>query len=435
MKDTVKPRRDDGEKRGRKGGKHRKPGHRRGRRLFEHGELRLLVLSMIADRPRHGYDIIKDIENRFDGLYAPSPGVIYPALTALDEAGWIVVEPDASGRKHARITDEGLAHLDANRETLDTLLGRRLPQGPRGRAPRPIVAAMEDIKQALRDQMRRGAPPPARTEAISDILRQAARDIAALTPLETTEEEGQPMQQIITRHKLDTRRRDLTVRDKVYLTPHMIRVTLEGPELDGFTSLGADDHIKLFFGDEMRDYTPRRYDPDAGALVLDFAVHDAGPATTWAVAAQSGDSLTIGGPRGSAVIAPVFDWYLLIGDETALPAIGRRVEELTDGVQAITLTAIPGQADEQSFETAADHSAYWVHRPVDQAADAAPLLDALRRMTLPEGDGFIWIAAEAQVARALKQYVLSDLGHPPQHLKASGYWVDGAAGKSAKSLD
>ncbi len=415
-----------------------KTGKHRARRLFEHGELRLLVLSMIADKPRHGYQIIKAIEDRFDGLYAPSPGVIYPTLTALDEAGWVAVEPASSGRKYARITDQGLAHLAANRDTIDRLLTRRLPHGQRDKAPRPIIAAMDDIKTALRDHLHSGALSQGNTETITEILRQAARDIATLPQPETTEQNGQngqTMQPIITRHKHETRRRDLNVRDKTHLTPHMIRITLGGPELEGFVSLGADDHIKLFFGDDMRDYTPRRYDPAAGTLILDFAVHDAGPATDWAVNAQVGDRLTIGGPRGSGVIAPVFDWYLLVGDETALPAIGRRVEELPADVTVITLTAIPGPEDEQTFDTPARHQAHWVYRPVSQSSDPAPLLDAFTGLDLPAGQGFVWIAAEAQVAKALKHHILTDRAHPAAHLKASGYWVAGAAGKSAKSLE
>ncbi|WP_353471738.1 siderophore-interacting protein [Salipiger sp. H15] len=249
------------------------------------------------------------------------------------------------------------------------------------------------------------------------------------------------MENVITRHRHELKRRTLTVQATERLTPHMIRVTLGGEELEGFTSLGADDHIKLFFPGaeadkpEMRDYTPRRHDAKAGTLVLDFATHDAGPATAWAEAAVPGDTLRIGGPRGSAVIAPVFDWYLLIGDETALPAIGRRVEELPAGVTAITLAAVPGPEDEQRFESAAAQEAHWLHRPVAEAHEPEALLEAARGLALPEGRGFVWIAAEARVARALKLHFLDERGHPAPWLKAAGYWVKGDAGSSDKALD
>lgn len=247
------------------------------------------------------------------------------------------------------------------------------------------------------------------------------------------------MDQIITRHRQEPKRRTLTVSKVETLTPHMIRVELESALLQDFSSLSPDDHIKLFFdtGGEkpiMRDYTPRAYDTDAGTLTLDFAVHQAGPATAWAMAAKAGDRLTIGGPRGSAVVAPVFDWYLLIGDETALPAIGRRVEELPAGVKVITLAAVPEVADEQSFTTAATHEAHWVHRPVEQAADPVHLLEAVQDLALPEGKGFVWIAAEAKVARALKAYTLTTLGHPAHWMKAAGYWTEGLVDGADKSL-
>ena len=84
-----------------------------------------------------------------------------------------------------------------------------------------------------------------------------------------------------------------------------------------------------------RDYTPRRYDAGRNELVIDFALHDAGPATDWAAQAEPGQQLAVGGPRGSFVVPDDFDWYLFIGDETALPAIGRRLEELRAGARAI----------------------------------------------------------------------------------------------------
>lgn len=250
------------------------------------------------------------------------------------------------------------------------------------------------------------------------------------------------MDQIITRHRHELKRRTLTVTDTTYLTPHMIRITLGGEELADFVSLGADDHVKIILpgGDpdapEMREYTPRAYDPQARSLVIDFAVHDAGPATAWALGATPGDTLRVGGPRGSAVIAPVFDWWLLVGDETALPAIGRRVEETAPDSRIVTLAAVPGPEDEQVFESEAPLVSHWVHRPVAEAADPAPLLDAARGLDLPPGGrGFIWIAAEAQVARALRDHFTQERGHPKEWLKAAGYWVDGAPAKSAKSLD
>ena len=235
----------------------------------------------------------------------------------------------------------------------------------------------------------------------------------------------------ISRVRHELRRRKLEVLRVEQVTPAMLRIWLGGQELDGFTSLGADDHIKIFVpgvsGMEMRDFTPRHYDDATNELVIDFALHDAGPATAWARGANVGDTVEIGGPRGSVLVPADFDWWLLIGDETALPAMGRRLEELPQGTVVFTIAAVAQAAEEQAFATRASLQARWVHRPLAEAGDVAPLLDALKSIVLPAGDGFIWIAAEASVARALRAHVLCEMRHTPQWLKASGYWVQGRA--------
>ena len=252
------------------------------------------------------------------------------------------------------------------------------------------------------------------------------------------------MDPVITRHRHELKRRDLTVAQAFRLTPHMQRIVLQGPALADFVSLAPDDHVKLIFPSDtdtgtdaplMREYTPRAFDTNTQRLTLDFALHDAGPATDWALSARPGDTLAVAGPRGSAVVAPDFDWWLLIGDETALPAIGRWAEELPEGARLVTLVAVPGDADRQTFATQAALDAYWCLRPSAQAADAEPLLDAAQALELPAGRGFIWIAAEARVARALRDHFTGARGHPKEWLKAAGYWTHGIADGSDKSLD
>src|SRR5580698_11630828 len=167
----------------------------------------------------------------------------------------------------------------------------------------------------------------------------------------------------------ETRRRTLTIKQVDKIAAHMIRITLTG-DLEGFTSLGFDDHVKLFFPDGTmnaegapnamgRDFTPRRYDRTANTLEIDFAIHDAGPATRWAVQAKPGDSLPLGGPRGSFIIPMTFDWHLLIGDETGLPAIGRRLAEFPARTRAVVLVEVDGADDEIALPTAADATVTW----------------------------------------------------------------------------
>lgn len=237
------------------------------------------------------------------------------------------------------------------------------------------------------------------------------------------------------RHEL--RRRALTVQSVERITPNMLRIVAGGDDMADFISLSPDDHLKLIVpvegGEmEMRDYTPRRFDIAARHLTIDFAVHDAGPATRWALDARAGDTMLLAGPRGSLVVPQDFDWWLLVGDETALPAIGRRIEELGDGTPVTSIIAVSGPAEEQQFATLARHKAIWVHRPLARANDPAPLLEALKAFTPPPGDGFVWIAAEAGVARAARAHVVEGMGHKLQWLKASGYWLKGKADTTEK---
>lgn len=238
----------------------------------------------------------------------------------------------------------------------------------------------------------------------------------------------------IERIRHDTRRRTLTIARTDRLTPHMIRLTLTGPDLEGFVSAGFDDHIKLFIpqegGEAMRDYTPRRFGPEG--LTVDVVDHPGGPAADWARAAVAGDAVTIGGPRGSRVIdGPIHHW-LLIGDETALPAIGRKIEEAPAGCAITAVVAVPSAADEQVFETAAAVSLHWVHRDAAEAHRPEPMMTALEGIALPDRT-FAWVAAEAGVARALRDRLV-ERGLPRAWTAAAGYWLRGVADTAVKDL-
>ena len=158
------------------------PGPRK--RLFDYGELRLLILALIAERSRHGYEIIKDIEERFQGRYSPSPGVIYPTLAWLEDMGYATVEPEGGGRKRMRITPEGEAFLTANRAAAEELLTREPPCRPRGIAPE-IEAAMDGLKAALRARV---SPDPGRIAAIAAAIDAATRAINSAA--EAPDEQG-----------------------------------------------------------------------------------------------------------------------------------------------------------------------------------------------------------------------------------------------------
>ncbi|GBQ56861.1 PadR family transcriptional regulator [Komagataeibacter swingsii DSM 16373] len=142
--------------------------------------MRLLVLSLIAQKPTYGYELIRMIEEKFGGSYAPSPGVIYPTLTWLDEAGYArIVEAD--GRKNYHITPEGEAFLAASRAALDEILARVAGSGADGRGgrnvPMPVMRGMENLRSALRLRLRNGGLDADAEERIATLLDDAARAI------------------------------------------------------------------------------------------------------------------------------------------------------------------------------------------------------------------------------------------------------------------
>jgi DNA-binding PadR family transcriptional regulator len=149
-------------------------GGRRGGRLFDYGELRLLLLAMIAERPRHGYELIKAIEERFGGSYSPSPGVIYPTLSWLDDMAYASIEVEEVGRKRYCITAEGEAFLIANRRAVDELRSRPGPEGA-DPVPAPVVRAMENLKLAMRLRLKRRPLDQAAAEGIAAALDAAAQ--------------------------------------------------------------------------------------------------------------------------------------------------------------------------------------------------------------------------------------------------------------------
>ena len=243
---------------------------------------------------------------------------------------------------------------------------------------------------------------------------------------------------VIHRVSHEIKRRRLDVLRVVDITPRMRRITLGGPELAGFVSLGSDDHIKLMFpqnaaeqaalqsptfnikGDgpqpAMRDYTPRRFDLSLGELDIDFVLHGDGPASTWAEQAQVGQHLYIGGPRGSMIVPDIFDSYLLIGDETALPAIARRLEELPTGRKVLAVIEIADAAEQQVLQSAAEVEVIWVLR------GQVDLLDTVRTLTLPSGALYTFVAMETKLSRQVRRVLLDTHKLDEAFLKAVGYW-------------
>jgi len=145
------------------------------RRFFAHGDLRLVILHLIAERPRHGYEIIKAIEEQVGGAYSPSPGVIYPTLTMLEELGHAAVTEDAGKRLYA-LTGTGEAFLRDNHRAADAAMARmQEAAAARGAGPAPpIVRAMENLRLALRLRLSRGPLSETQARAVAVALDAAA---------------------------------------------------------------------------------------------------------------------------------------------------------------------------------------------------------------------------------------------------------------------
>lgn len=242
---------------------------------------------------------------------------------------------------------------------------------------------------------------------------------------------------VIQRVRHEVRMRILTVVKVATLTPHMVRITVQGPELEGFPSASPDDHVKLFLPtaagefnlptmtpdgpkypegkapSPARDYTPRAFRADVLELDLDFVIHGDGPASTWAEKAKVGDKLGVGGPRGSMIVPSDYDHYVLVGDETALPAIGRWLEEMPASTNVTVLAEIASAAEKQSLA----RDAQWFIRGESPSLDAA-----LAALPIPHGDTFWWVATESKRARELRSLLVETRGIDKDWVKATGYW-------------
>ncbi|MFT9016159.1 MAG: siderophore-interacting protein [Acetobacter sp.] len=243
------------------------------------------------------------------------------------------------------------------------------------------------------------------------------------------------------------------------VSPRMRRIIFTGDDLDGFTSGAADDHVKLFFplpGTDtphlptlvdgkpvhdpsapviMRDYTPRAFNPQTRELAIEFVLHGDGPASGWAAQAQPGQWLGMGGPRGSFLVPDTYGAYLLMGDETALPAIARRLEELPAGRKALVMIEIADMQEQRVLDTRADATIQWLPRNGTPAGQSDVLVQALRQTTLPDVDLHAWVGAEIRTARALRECLMKEKGLARDQVRAAGYWREGTPDGGARVED
>jgi len=147
----------------------------RGGRMFEQGGLRLVILKLLQEKSRHGYEVIKAIEELVGGDYSPSPGVIYPTLTLLEELGYTAIEAESGGKKLFRITPEGAAFLAANSEALAQALQRlETAQRASGSSAPELRRAIQNFRMALHTRLERGELSQEQIRAMVDAIDLAA---------------------------------------------------------------------------------------------------------------------------------------------------------------------------------------------------------------------------------------------------------------------
>ncbi|NEE06368.1 siderophore-interacting protein [Streptomyces sp. SID7499] len=231
------------------------------------------------------------------------------------------------------------------------------------------------------------------------------------------------------------------------LTPHMQRVVLGGEGLAEFTAGTCTDHyVKLLFPptgvtypepfdlqrvkDELpreqwpvtRTYTVRQWDAEHRELTLDFVIHgDEGLAGPWAVRVRPGETVRFMGPGGAYAPDPDADWHLLVGDESALPAIACALEALPRGARAYAFVEVSGPEEEQKIDS--DVDVVWLHRGGRPLGEA--LVEAVRNLEFPEGRVHAFVHGEAHFVKQLRHLLRVERRVAREDLSISGYWRKG----------
>ncbi|GAA1854780.1 siderophore-interacting protein [Microbacterium koreense] len=240
------------------------------------------------------------------------------------------------------------------------------------------------------------------------------------------------------RRMLDLRFRQARLTSRAWITPQYVRLRLEGEELRGFDSPGADDHLRLFFApadasaDEVRaapsrEYTPLEWDAEEGTLDIEFVLHgDDGVAGPWAASAPLGSAVAVGGPRGSMVLEGCPDAWFLAGDETAVPAMRRFARSMDADAVGRILVEVPDAAHEIPIDAPAGVEVRQIHRGEAPAGSAlAAALNALGAQDRPHGSIFGFVAAEQAIVRPARALLLDRWGLTTDQIVAKGYWKSG----------
>ena len=228
------------------------------------------------------------------------------------------------------------------------------------------------------------------------------------------------------------------------IAPRLLSIVVTGDDLDGFAAAAPTSHLKVFlpvdgqdepylpeFAAEgapagpapaVRTYTPRRYDPAAKELEIQFLLHGEGPASEWAQRAKPGDKLAVAGPGGRFSLEPVADHWWLAADESALPAVGTLLDALPETATVDVHIEVDGPDDEIELAGPAKTTVTWHHRR--PGAFGAELIEAVKAAAFPDG-ARIWVACESAAMRDIRRYLTAERGLPLTQLVTRGYWRSG----------
>jgi NADPH-dependent ferric siderophore reductase len=232
------------------------------------------------------------------------------------------------------------------------------------------------------------------------------------------------------------------------LTPSMIRVVLGGDGLRSFNAVPYTDayvnvaippanapysapfdiervraEMPRQFWPARRRYTVRRWDTDERLLTLDILIHrNAGLGGRWAADARAGDALVLTGPAGAYRPEPDADWHLLVGDESAVPAIAASLEAIPQNTTTVVRLLVNGPDHEVELPSRGRIDLDWLHRDDDECRDATRLLEAVRSLALPSGRGQAFVHGEANEVREIRRHLLTRQLIERAHLSCSPYW-------------
>ncbi|MDY7106695.1 MAG: SIP domain-containing protein [Actinomycetota bacterium] len=351
---------------------------------------------------------------------------------------------------------ELIDHINTSHEDSLLLVGRIL--GGRGDATSARLTSIdvEGLDLVLTGPTGEHAARVDFIEPIRDVTEVSARATALV--LSARERSGEPGQTTIEREvtRLQSIRTMLTSVAAVEdVHPHLRRITFRGGDLTTFRTLGPDTFLYVLLPPPGRDeltidrsftweayrempddvrpvgayYTLRAWRPETAELDMLFVLHEpAGPASGWAASAKPGDPVALWGPREAFEPMAGTDWYLLVADDTGLPAVAVILETLPAGVPIRVVAEVDSPGERQDLAERPGTEITWVYRNgAAPGTVAGHTIDAVRALELPEGTGYVWGGGESRMMTAVRRYVRDEVGLSRDQVNLIAYWRHASA--------